>query len=264
LLVDREIDGLLSAEPPLATNVPSNDFLGSKSKVQAASLNLTIGEIYIPGMDINKPGGVNSPAKEWTLKQGHTAVIKTAEVLNLGPRLSGIAFPPATLSLRGLLTTNPGHIDPGYSGPLHLTVINMGRTTFSLRAGDRVMRVLFLELDKTPAASFDVRHPAPRGDVITPLLLDQLSVDFLDVEKRAKKIAKTAVTRAAFFSIVIPIVAAALTVAGSIFGGYFLVKDDLKKLEVRLSLVEDKQSTTLENRLHSIEDRVLTIQTKQK
>jgi dCTP deaminase len=264
LLIDREIDRRLSAQPPIATEVALNDFTSAKSKVQAASLNLTIGEIYVPGTDPNKSGGANMPKNEFTLQQGSTAVIKTAETLHLGPRLSGIAFPPATLSLKGLLTTNPGHIDPGYSGPLHITVINMSRVPFSLRAGDRIMRVLFLELAGDPTAPFNVRNPGTQSVVITPALLDQLSVDFLDVEKRSGKIAKSAVKKAAFFSIAIPIVVAALSVAGTILAGNLLIKDELKKMDVRLSLVEDRQSNILEKRLRSVEDSVLTFQTKGK
>jgi deoxycytidine triphosphate deaminase len=259
MLVDTDINNGLADDPPLASGVPLNDFQSATSKVQAASLNLTIGDIFVPGVADDKPGGAYTPAKQFTLNQGHTAVIKTAEILNLGPKLAGIAFPPARVSLKGLLMTNPGHVDPGYRGPLHVTVINMSREPFQLRAGDRIMRVLFFNLRNEPAATFDVRNPAMGADVITPTLLNELSVDFLDVERRAKKIAKAATKKAAIYSLAIPIVVAIISVLATLGAGWVVIKQDEKKLDTRLTVVEGKQSDTLEARIRKLEDALATL-----
>ena len=37
---------------------------------------------------------------------------------------------------RGILITNVGYIDPGYSGKLRYAIINMGNAQFTLRKGD--------------------------------------------------------------------------------------------------------------------------------
>ncbi len=194
MLVDHQIAALQATDQPLATEVPADDYQTAGSKIQAASLDLTIGDIYIPGTDNDKLGGANTPLGEITLEQGHTAVIRTKEVLHLGSDLAGIAFPPASVSLKGLLMTNPGHIDPGYHGSLHLTVINMSRVPFSLKKGDRIVRVLFIPLEiNQPAAPFDARHPSPElPNPISSELLGRLSVDFVDVKRRAQKIAEDA------------------------------------------------------------------------
>jgi deoxycytidine triphosphate deaminase len=256
ILVDNQIDGML---PGLASGVPANDFQEEGSQVQAASLNLTIGNIYVPGTESEKPGGAYTPTKQFTLEQGHTAVIKTAETLNLGSGLAGIAFPPASLSLKGLLMTNPGHIDPGYKGPLHITVINMSRLPFQLRAGDRIMRVLFLQLAGTPSAPLNARKANSRVDVIDPALLDQLSIDFLNVKERAEKVANGALNKATVRATAIPLAVGILAFMASLFGNYAPLRDDVKKIDVRLSVIEANQSSKIEGRIRKLEEQLTAV-----
>jgi dCTP deaminase len=253
VLVDHQINELLVGPQPLATHVPQNDYQGATSRIQAASLDLSIGGIFIPGTDPEKPGGAYTPLNEFSLAQGHTAVIRTKEELHLGPQLAGIAFPPASLSLKGLLMTNPGHIDPGYHGPLHLTVINMSRLPFGLKISDRIIRVLFVELGDEPDAPYNMRHPnvLPTSP-ITPELLERLSIDFLDVEKRASDIVDVAVRKAQLSAMAIPIVVAVITLIGSVLAANLLVKSDIQKLGERVAGVESKQ--TLEDRVHKLEE----------
>jgi deoxycytidine triphosphate deaminase len=163
ILVDWQINDRLKLTPPLATHVTVDEFRNENSKIKAATLDLTIGGIYLPGTENCKPGGVYAPLAEHTLSQGRTAVIKTKEVLNLSADLAAVAFPPAGLSLKGLLMTNPGHIDPGYAGPLHLTVINMSHTPFPLSTSDRIIRVVFIKLDKEPKSTYADRHTSSAG-----------------------------------------------------------------------------------------------------
>jgi deoxycytidine triphosphate deaminase len=262
ILVDGQIRQRLGAASPLATNVSVEDFRKAWSKIQAASLDLTIGDIYIPGTEDDKPGGAYAPLREHALAQGHTAVIKTKEALDLGSDLAGIAFPPASISLKGLLTTNPGHIDPGYRGPLHLTVINMSRVPFSLKSGDRIIRVLFVPLSAQPEADYGARHrsgmlPSP----ITPELLGRLSVDFLDVEKRASRIADGAVTkaqyRAALIATGIPVLVAFITLLGTIWTANLSTKSDIQKLNNRVTVIETKLGEeALDERIRKLEDVV--------
>jgi deoxycytidine triphosphate deaminase len=121
-LVDHQLTQALGAAPPLATNVPPNDFTGATSRIQAASLDLTIGDIFVPATDPDDPGGANAPRDKWCLYEGHTAVVRTFETLAVPATLMGIGFPPSSLSTQGILMTNPGEVDPGYAGPLHLTI----------------------------------------------------------------------------------------------------------------------------------------------
>jgi dCTP deaminase len=83
--------------------------------------------------------------------------------------------------------TNPGHIDPGYKGPLHLTAINMGRESFEIRRGDLIVTIVVVELAAEPKADFAARYGSSSPSHITQTQLNRLSADFANVEERAKK-----------------------------------------------------------------------------
>lgn len=247
ILLDHQIRGRLAAAPPLAEGVRD------PRQIQAASLDLTVGQIYIPGRRHDEPGGADMPLTLASLAQGHTAVIRTRETLALDSSLAGIAFPPANVSLRGLLTTNPGHIDPGYKGPLHLTVINMGREPFPLREGDRIMRVLFIPLLETP----DKPYNGPVASV-TPELLNRLSADFLDIESRATKIAERAVKRAQIWALTLPLAVALVTVLGP---RLFSNNDDIDALKRKVAVLESKLDlNSVKGRMDALEHRVNAIE----
>ncbi|WP_431015994.1 dCTP deaminase [Bradyrhizobium pachyrhizi] len=190
VLRDAEILAELNGARPIAEGIRSELVGTTMSPVKGASLDLTVGSIFSPGTARDAPGGLDVPLEELALMQGHTAVIETRETLRLSKGMAAIAFPPATVSMAGLLTTNPGHVDPGYEGPLHLTVINMGRLPFSLKRGERIIRLIIFEL------SGDVSAPAPKKPAVTPTLLDRLSLDFLNIDERASAAAKKEVAAA--------------------------------------------------------------------
>jgi deoxycytidine triphosphate deaminase len=265
VLVDHEINARLSGNPPLATGVPLGNFTKAADRIQAASLDLTIGGIFTPGTERGDPGGVDAPLSELTLLEGHTAVVRTFETLNLGDDLVAVGFPPASLSVRGLLMTNPGQVDPGYSGPLHLTVINMSQLPFQLRAGDRIIRVIFIRLGAAPQATYAARHPGPAGNSITPELMARLSTDFLDVEKRAQKIAEESVRKAQFWSAGI---AGTFTILAVIVPLWLTdrsapLKDAISKLEGRTTILEGRLSdAALSARLQKVEDEITKLSSK--
>jgi hypothetical protein len=68
ILVYHQINQRMKGGTPLATDVPHDDYGTAKSKIQAASLDLTIGDIFVPDRKPNKPGGANlhcSPISPW-------------------------------------------------------------------------------------------------------------------------------------------------------------------------------------------------------
>jgi hypothetical protein len=160
--------------------------------------------------------------------------------------------------------TNPGHVDPGYEGPLHCTVINMGRETFSLSRGDRIMRVLFFDLDN--AAQVNPGAPlAPIADPISPELLARLSVDFLDVERRAQSIADGAVRastiRASLIGGLIPIGVALLGLLGTAFYSPLQsIRDDITKL--RSDLTASATKVEEKDDIHKIDTELATMKVK--
>ena len=97
--------------------------------------------------------------------------------------------------------TNPGHLDPGYEGHLHLTAINMGRESFEIRDGELIVTVVIFELASEPRSDFASRYKGLSPSSISQGQLDRLSADFANVQERATKIASDAVKEADLFSI---------------------------------------------------------------
>ncbi len=179
LLGRQQIEDLLRALPPLIDGFDVHRLGTPNSPVRGASLDLFIGQIFLPGVLDGELGGSDRGKQAHGLGTGETAVVRTAETLRLPGNIAAIGFPPSTaVSLAGLLTTNPGHVDPGYQGPLHLTVINMGKKVFTLYRGQRIMRLMLFAL---PAAEPLVD---PSTSPINEELLGKLSPDFLDVHSR--------------------------------------------------------------------------------
>jgi deoxycytidine triphosphate deaminase len=54
--------------------------------------------------------------------------------------------------------TNPGHVDPGYSGLMRFTVINMGRENFDLLRGFTIVTLLFFEMSSPAKRDYGVRN----------------------------------------------------------------------------------------------------------
>ena len=92
---------------------------------------------------------------------------------------------------RGILITNVGYIDPGYSGKLRYAIINMGNAQFTLRKGDFLVKVLFFSLNQPSVPDWSDLHssiPAP-----TRTALHSLGRDFAAVEDRITRVAQQSV-----------------------------------------------------------------------
>src|SRR5688572_12383871 len=99
--------------------------------VEPASVDFRVGRIFVPGL----PEAEQGRRERHVLKQGETVAIETLEQFDLPPDIGAITFPPSRVAFRGLLVTNPGHIDPGYKGPMRFMAINMGRDAYVVEVG---------------------------------------------------------------------------------------------------------------------------------
>jgi dCTP deaminase len=97
--------------------------------VHGCAIEFHVGDIFVPGSKPGKLGSASRPRKDLphSLEEGETAVITTLESFALDDKHTAVVFPVSSVSFKGLLMTNPGHVDPGFNGPLHVTVINMGK-----------------------------------------------------------------------------------------------------------------------------------------
>ena len=128
-------------------------------------MDLHIGDIFLPGVSDNDLGSHKKPLTQYPLPEGHTAVVVTAETLHLKGSIGAFGFPPSSVSFQGLLTTNPGHVDPGYSGRLRFAVINMGKATYTLRRGAIIASLFFFDWTGRRARrskTVSVRYTTPK------------------------------------------------------------------------------------------------------
>ena len=263
LLRDEDLITKITAVAP---NVPyvegielPTDPYSKDSSVQGASVDLHIGDIYVPGAKEGDAGGAQNPKSDHVLKTGETAVVTTKETLHLPNNVAGFGFPPSRVSFRGLLMTNPGHVDPGYEGVMRFTVINMAREAYSLRSGDRIVTLLLFELEKAVRSDWRKRNPGGEAKGPSPIsqaTINRLSKDFVDVERRAKKIAKAKGVQWTL------IVTAVVTLLGALFqslaGGHLFYGADIEELKRRQEIVEYdlKNRVDVERKLQDFENRL--------
>jgi deoxycytidine triphosphate deaminase len=232
LLTDVELKGRIdNLVPPLITEMSTDDWQSKDSPIQASSVDLHIGRIQIPFETGRDPvQAFSAPNDYHSLTTGQTAVLTTIETLNMPPNVAGIGFPPSSVSINGLLMTNPGHVDPGYTGPMHFTVINMGRVPYTLRIGDRICTVLFFELGSDVQADYRKRHggsadtqvPSVPPAGLREVEVNRLAKDFVDVEKRARDIAKKAVRKAQWTATILAALVSVGVATVSQFVPYYL------------------------------------------
>lgn len=177
------------------SDVPPGDprWLALRSPIQPGSIDLRVGLIYVPGKSAGQLGGEDNPATSYEIGPSESVIVSTYERIEMPPSLGGIVFPPSALSSKGVLVANIGHIDPGYSGPLRFTVINMGAQPISLRRGvDAVGTLLLFRLSRPAEA--DWRH---RGGVVKgepgKVEIDALATDFGNMSDRIRHVAERTV-----------------------------------------------------------------------
>jgi dCTP deaminase len=258
LVVNAPLKSLIDPLPKVA------DWYDKDSPIQPSSIDLHVGQIFISGK--NDLIGDPIPHEEYVLKTGQTAIISTRERLRLPSDIAGIGFPPSRVSIRGLLMTNPGHVDPGYEGALHLTVINMGKEPFILKTGEVIVTVLLVKLTGPPKADWQLRNGPAGRDHAPKAELEKLSQDFVNVEERAKSIAKDAVDRAELaikqaqvrYTLFGSLMTAALAFLGVALSGYFGLKPDVDRIKESVATLDKRidERLTFEQRLQEVTRRL--------
>lgn len=145
-----------------------------KSSYQPGSVDLHVGDIFQPN---KKDKESNKVKKRLNIKPGETILVKTLEEIDLPLNIGGICFAPARLSLKGILIVNIGHIDPGYSGKLHFTIVNLGKDSFTIEKGNMLATMLLFEYNKIE----DYMGMSEQQSVDD--ILPQLSKSFMNFEK---------------------------------------------------------------------------------
>jgi len=250
---------------PSGLQQPAN-WYAKDSPVQPASLDLTVGGIFLPCNEDQNTAAPPLGRTQFVLKPGRTAIVLTQEEVKMPPDLVALGFPPSRVSVQGILMTNPGQIDPGYQGPLRFTVINMGSKEYVLRKGDAIVSLVILRLTNPSSKDWLVRNSGKKGGPINWENLKHVSSDFVNVESRAQEIANKAVRDAdikikragiimTVLAVLIPLVINGLF---SYWGPAW--KDPLQKVQQDVAVLQsEKNVDRLDNQIKDLQNEVKTL-----
>lgn len=110
--------------------------------ISGCSYDLRIGTIFRDGKILR------DQSSQILVEPGDTVSIFTLEELQLPDDIAGVAFAINKQSSRGFLVLNPGHVDPGYRGPLTVKAINLTKTSMYISHGLPIFTVIFERLPK--------------------------------------------------------------------------------------------------------------------
>lgn len=237
------------------------------SSIQPCSVDLHIGEIYIPDTPDTNRGGLLNPIKNKSrLKPGGSFLVRTLETINMPCNMGGICFAPATISLQGLLIVNIGHIDPGFCGKLHFTVVNLSKDDIDIYINQVISTLLIFELSKNTEA-FGNEKTVPVMNYKVPEVvnnsLPHLSRTFMDSENTIKKaVNRASLTTPIITAVLTTVVAALIAFAISAFSnsGYdakiATIEYQLDNLKLEIVEIQNTEDNNYLNRLDTIEKEI--------
>lgn len=208
------------------------------SQVQPCSLDLRIGDIYIPGKKEGELGSHGMPSDFEVLPPGGTAVVITHEKCKLPSDIGAFGFPPNTVSAEGILMTNPGHVDPGFKGPLMFTVINMSERDYPLQRNKKIVTLLFFAVGPVKKDLGERGVDAESTGASVRRLLDVLSSDFLGITKRIREVTKSEEAKTKRWAIIAPIAVGLIAIVGAYLGLLGSVHDEISELKARVHYAE--------------------------
>jgi dUTPase len=186
LLSNVELEAQLKGTTPLVQGLEQPvDRHAPNSALESASIRLRAGDIF---QLLPDGGGLRAVSDQIILKEGGVAFVLTKEIMNFDEHHAGVMTAKSGgIAEKGILITNTGHVDPGFKGRLRYAVINMGHEPFCLRAGDVITKLMVFRMGRSADPAWSEMHqpiPDPTTETIRPL-----GHDFLDIQRRAEKIA---------------------------------------------------------------------------
>lgn len=116
------------------------------NNVNSASYDLRIGTIYKDGKIYSEDNTEVNNVIE--VKPSEIVTFLTYEIVKIPLDCIGTVFAINKMSSKGFLILNPGHIDPGYNGPLTICAINLSTSNQTLSLKDPIFSLIINQLDK--------------------------------------------------------------------------------------------------------------------
>jgi len=156
ILCRADIEDLIArAKPELISN-------HDPDCLQPCSYDLRIGTIFRDGQIINESS--LDASKRITLEPGEIVSLLTLEEVNLPSDIAATAFPINSQSREGFMVLNPGHVDPGFRGPLSVKAINLRKAPLTIGREDKVFTIIFEKLSKE-AGEYAANQPRHKREV---------------------------------------------------------------------------------------------------
>jgi deoxycytidine triphosphate deaminase len=136
-------------KPELIRLAEEKNLLGTNYKMdnfKSASYDLRIGTIF-KGGEIHSESHKND-GKPVKMKPSEIITLLTLEVVNIPNDCIGTVFAPNSMSSTGFLILNPGHIDPGWKGPISICAINLSKNDIYLYDKQSIFTLVISKLDK--------------------------------------------------------------------------------------------------------------------
>lgn len=125
-----------------------NIILGDTGKLNPASYDFTT----------NKP-------VEIIMLPGESLLLSTNERVNMPEHVAGLLVLRTSAFRKGLALASPGWIDPGYTGTLTFRVTNVSDQPIEIGIRERLIQVIFMELDDTPEQIYNGKYQGSTGTV---------------------------------------------------------------------------------------------------
>jgi deoxycytidine triphosphate deaminase len=227
---------------------------GADSPIQACSFDIHIGKVFVPCQPDGAAGSADNGKFTHELEPGHSILVMSHECLAMPADIGAIALPPSSLSAAGIIVVNIGHIDPGYTGHLRFTLINMGKEARVVHCDDMVVTLLLFRVRKPDADAATRAGGLVVSDVPDPRQIDCLAKDFANFEERAHRIAKRSIDRfKRKYTISSAIAGTVLTFAVFYATTWLTMFADIKKISVLEDRANQQQQMSVD--LRSLGDR---------
>lgn len=260
MLSDQDIGNYVRSEAPLVDGIDTTD-QSKSAPIQSASIDLTAGKIFRPyskGFLDNYTSEAGQAHREYILAPGETVVVQTKEYLRMPRDLGGIVFAPSNKSSAGLLMVNTGHVDPGYRGYLHMTVINVGKKSISVRQGDRLVSLMLFQLSSHASRDWLERRggavsPSSEQDFIKEVQ-SSLSRDFLNVTERSRAAATNAIAKVGLKSMLLPL---GIALVGAWATAQFTTSQKFAELEAKVNAIGSEVDLgAIDDRIDQLENKI--------
>ncbi len=104
----------------------------NNDQLEASSYDLRVGSIFRDGEVVKNSGATVR------VEPGEIVTCLTLEEVSLPDDVGGLLFARNEESAKGLLVTNPGHVDPGFKGALTVRAVNLRRVAMVIHIGQPI------------------------------------------------------------------------------------------------------------------------------